>query len=121
MDRQTAGLRLERGVVKPSNDERSAPIGNGFMPLGRQANTINPPNHGPGGDHRNGSFSLAGGASPITERSNDDWRVGTSSQAEMAAAVEPGRGAVPVNPFRTSGSPAEMAMPIADTAKAGPR
>jgi len=92
----------ERGVVKPPNEGefKSDRRANGFLPLAGEASTVKPSNEArPGGDRRMGSFPLAGGASPINppNQTGGDRR-GYSSDEEMPAAVEPGKGAVPVNP-----------------------
>jgi len=89
---------VERGVVKPSNDEMKAPIGSSAG-LGREASPVDPPNEARGGDWRAGSYPLAGGASPVNPPNNMGGdRRGFSSDNMPATAVEPGKGAVPVNP-----------------------
>ncbi len=109
----------EYGAVKGSNDQTRAPIGNGFMPLSRDGSPITR-NPGAGGDRRAGSFPLAGGASPINPPNQTGGnRHGYSSDDEMPAAVEPGRGAVPVNPFLAGGGVARSTA-ISDEAKARP-
>ena len=111
-------MNMERGVVKaPNEGEFKTDVrANGFLPLSDTASPIEP-NERRGGDRRAGSYPLAGGASPITTAQDRDWKVGTSSQPNMPVAVEPGKGAVPVNPFQ-GGMPGGRAMPIADMAKA---
>ena len=104
-------LKSERGVVKPPNDQTKAPIGSSG-PLGREASPIMRNDRS---DRRMGSYPLTGGASAITEAQNRDWKVGTSSEPEMATTVEPGKGSVPINP----GIGGRIgSMPIADMAKA---
>jgi hypothetical protein len=108
----------EYGAVRGSNDQTKAPIGNGFMPLARGASPITR-NEGAGGDRKMGSYPLGGGASPINPPDRLGDRRGYSSDAEMPAAVEPGRGAVPVNPFLAGGGVARSES-VADDAKARP-
>lgn len=111
-------LNSERGVVKPPNEGefKSDRRANGYLPLAESASPIEP-NERRGGDRRAGSYPLSGGGSPITEAQNRDWKVGTSSQPNLPSPIEPGKGAVPVNPFQ-GGMPGGRAMPIADEAKA---
>jgi hypothetical protein len=111
----------ERGVVKPPNEgewKNNDARANGFLPLADHPSDCHPPNYGPGGDRRGGSYSLAGEASTVhpSNRSLGGDRRGFSGDAEMPAAVEPGKGAVPVNPFLAGGGMAR-AMPVADMAE----
>ena len=109
--------KMERGVVKSPNDQTKAPIGNGFLPLAHDGSPI-ARSPGTGGDRRGGSFSLADMASPIKRNQGPGGdRRGFSSDDEMPAATEPGKGAVPVNPFLPGGASARSAL-IADDAKA---
>jgi hypothetical protein len=111
---------VERGVVKGSNQEccggdRRA---NGFMGLAGGASTVHPSNEtSPGGDRRGGSFPLGGGAAAIHP---PDHRFSVESGVPGAMSVgaeEPGKGAVPVNPFLAGGA-AARSMPVSDMAKA---
>ena len=113
---------VERGGVKPANipgaagDRRN----NGFLPLSGQAATVHPSNRGPGGDRRDGSFPLGGGAPAIRDdqkRFNVDEVL--AAQKPMDWPMEPGKGAVPVNPFMPGGA-AARATQVADDAKARP-
>jgi hypothetical protein len=108
---------VQRGVVKGSNKEGKGGDGraNGFLPLGGGASTVSPPNQGAGGDHRGGSAPLGGQASTVTPP-NHRFAVGDVKMPQPASAIEPGRGAVPVNPFQT-GPGAAKSMPIADMPK----
>jgi len=114
---------VERGVVKPPNmpDKAGDRRNNGFMPLGGEMSTVHPANkEGPGGDRRGGSFPLGGGAPAIADRQhrfNVDEVPG--SHAPMPFQSEPGKGAVPVNPFLPGGA-AARATAVADDAKARP-
>jgi len=115
--------KIERNVVKPPNEDRwkrNDERENGFLSLAGGASPVKPPNQADGGDWRAGSFPLAGMASPVkppNEADGGDWR-GFSSDHEMPAAVEPGRGAIPVNPFLPGGE-AARAVPMRDSAPKG--
>jgi len=86
---------------------------NGFLPLADRGSTVRGSDYG-AGDRRGGSYPLGGSASPISppNQMGGDRR-GYSSDGQMPAAVEPGKGAVAVNP--TTGL-AIGTMPIADMA-----
>jgi hypothetical protein len=107
---------VQRGVVKGSNME--SPAGNkknnGFLPLSGGAGTVHPSNTGMGGDHRGGSFPLGGGA-PMAKPPDHRFNVGQVGMPAQPWPDQPGKGAVPVNPFQTGGSAAKS-MPIADEA-----
>jgi hypothetical protein len=81
-------------AITPPNDEKKAPISSSAG-LGRGGSPIQR-NEGAGGDRRMGSYPLGGSASPI-ER-NRDIPTGCSDDPNLPVAVEPGKGAVPVNP-----------------------
>jgi hypothetical protein len=87
-------------------------VNNGFLPLAHEASSVNPPNHGPGGDHKGGSYPLGGMASPV-QPPNHKFAVGSSKMPQPPSAVEPGRGAIPVEPFGQSGQP-RLAMSVPD-------
>jgi hypothetical protein len=107
---------VQRGVVKGSNKE--GPGGdsraNGYLPLGGGAATVHPAN---AGDRRGGSASLAGGA-PAIQRANDRFNVDQAQMPQPASAIEPGKGAIPVNPFLPGGAIARITGIEADEAKA---
>src|SRR5262249_49766450 len=82
-----------------SSDRRA----NGYLPLTESASPVNPPNDA-ARDRRGGSADLAGGMSPINPPNDSKFRAGDRGMtADAPAAVEPGRGQVPVNPFGVSG------------------
>ena len=88
---------------------------NGFLGLGGGAGSVNPPNTGAGGDHRAGSFPLGGSGSPVNPPNNRRFSVGDVEMPQPASAIEPGKGAVPVNPFLPGGAVAHS-LPVADMA-----
>jgi hypothetical protein len=108
----------QRGLGKPPNETgpAGARVNNGYLPLTKGGSTVNPPNSGPGGDHRAGSFPLGESGSPITPP-NHQFSVGTSKMPQPNSAVEPGKGAVPVNPWDAQGNPSRTRMPAADMAR----
>lgn len=111
---------VQRGVVRGSNQEGAGGDhrSNGFLPLSGGAATVHPANM-PGaiGDRRGGSASLAGMA-PAIQRANDRFNVDQVQMAQPASAIEPGKGAIPVNPFLPGGAIARISGYEADEAKA---
>jgi len=69
----------------------------GFLPLTGSPSPIQR-NEGAGGDRRGGSYPLAGSASPINPPNAKGDMRGGSLAFETPTAIEPGKGAVPVNP-----------------------
>jgi hypothetical protein len=110
-------MAVERGVVKGSNKEGPGGDGrqNGFLSLSGGAGTVHPANYGPGGDRKNGSFPLTGGA-PAIQRNAERFNVDQVGMPDQPFPDQPGKGAVPVNPFLPGGV-AARAMPEADMAK----
>jgi hypothetical protein len=106
------------GVVKPPNEETPAGnrANNGFLPLTKGGSPIDPPNEAHAGDHRDGSFPLGGMAPQITPP-NHRFQVGMSKMPQPPSAVEPGKGAVPVYPWDSSGMPNKTRLPEADMAR----
>jgi hypothetical protein len=109
----------------PNNGEFSTNrANNGFLPLTKGASPVNPPNNA-AGDRRGGSSSLAGAASPVNPPNDGRFAngdKGTSGPASAnPSAMEPGRGAVPVNPFLVSGGimPATRQADSAGTYRGG--
>jgi hypothetical protein len=96
---------VRRGVIKPPNE--AGPGGNraanGYLPLGGSASPGIPSNLG-GGDHRNGSAPLGGVASPV-HIPDHRFNVDTAKMPQPASAIEPGKGAIPVNPWDAQGKP----------------
>jgi len=112
---------VERDVVKAPNEELRGARGdhraNGFMPLTEQASSVRPSNEPRvGGDRRGGSANLAGQAPPV--RTPDHrFNIENAKMPNPPSAVEPGKGAVPVNPFVPGGQGVNRAYPEADMAK----
>jgi hypothetical protein len=112
--------QVQRGVVNPPNKPDRAGDGraNGYLPLSGGAPTLHPSNHGPGGDRRGGSFPLDGGA-PAIHESQRRFNVDDVKMPQPASAIEPGKGAVPVNPFMP-GAAAGRSAAVSDEAKPRP-
>jgi hypothetical protein len=97
-----------RGVIKPPNEAR--PGGNratnSYLPLGGAA--------GPrlscdrdGGDRRRGRAPLGGIASPI-HPPDHTFDVKIAKMPQPPSAIEPGKGAIPVNPWNSGRRPNVM-------------
>jgi hypothetical protein len=93
------------GVVQPPNE--TGPGGNrahnGYLPLVGSAGPL-PPGGPGGGDRRNGCVPLAGIASPV-HLPVDRFDVETAKMPQPPSAIEPGKGAIPVNPWNAMGRP----------------
>jgi hypothetical protein len=94
-----------RGVVQPPNE--AGPGGNrannGFLLLAGSAGPLPPAGPG-GGDRRNGSFPIGKMASPV-HAPVQRFDVETAKMPQPPSASEPGRGAIPVNPWNAEGQP----------------
>jgi len=111
--------KAERGIVKPPNQEYKGDRRvNGFLPLGSSASPVTPANlsrfmHGDSG----GSSDLARQPSAVHEP-NRRFDVDNINNSQIDNfPVQPGKGAVPVNPFLAGGPGLARAKPIADEAK----
>ena len=110
----------QRGVVKPPNesDFKGDCRTNGFLPLSGAGAPVAALNlsrfmHGDAG----GSADLARHASPVIP-GNAQFAAGDPGYTPQPdSAVEPGKGAVPVNPFLASGPGLARATLITDDAK----
>lgn len=112
--------QVQRGVVKGSNDQGRGGDhrANGYLPLAGGAGSVHPANMpGAGGDRRGGSFPLSGGA-PMIAPAQHRFNVDEVQMAQPASAIEPGKGAIPVNPFLPGGAVARISGYEADEAKA---
>jgi len=109
---------VERNVVKAPNETlRSDHRANGFLPLVGGAPAAHPSNEtGARGDHRGGSADLTGLA-PMTKPPDHRFNVEDAKMPQPPAAFEPGKGAIPVNPFVPGGQGINRVFPEADTAK----
>ena len=109
--------QVQRGVVKGSNKEGRGgdDRNNGFLPLSGGMGAVHGSNQAMGGDKRMGSFPLSAGA-PMVKPPDHRFNVGDAQMPQPAPAVEPGMGAVPVNPFLPSGVPAGLRGTQADEA-----
>jgi hypothetical protein len=93
------------GVVQPSN---VAGLGgsratNGYLPLVGSASPLPPGGLGCG-DRRNGSFPIGRIASPV-HPPESRFDVETAKMPQPPSAIEPGKGAIPVNPWDGAGRP----------------
>jgi hypothetical protein len=110
----------QRGVVKPPNqgDFKGDQRTNGFLPLSGAGLPVTLSNlsRSMRGD-AGGSADLARHASPVIPANARlaDGDPGYTSQPD--SAVEPGKGAIPINPFLASGPGLARATWIADDAK----
>ena len=110
---------VERGVVKPANEpgRAGARANNGYLPLAGGQPAMHPSNEpGARGDRRGGSMPLASQPSPVTTHDHR-FQVGDAKMPNPPSAFEPGRGAVPVNPFVPGGQGINRVYPVADMAK----
>jgi hypothetical protein len=104
----------ERGVVRPPNQPGTAGNGanNSYLPLDRKSGAVNHPIYRSGGDRPGGSADLAGQPSPVTPP-NHRFDVRLAKMPQPPSAIEPGKGAVPVNPWAETGLP-NRAIPEPD-------
>jgi hypothetical protein len=109
----------QRGIVKPPNetDFKGDCRTNGFLPLSAAGSPITAPNlsrfsQGVAG----GSADLARHASPIVPANAKLVAGDPGYTPECGSAVEPGKGAVPVNPVLASGYESARSIPIAGDA-----
>jgi hypothetical protein len=110
---------VERNVVKPANEpgRAGARVNNSFLPLTGGPPAAHPSNEpGARGDRRGGSMPLAGQPSPV-KAPDHRFNVENAKMPQPPAAIEPGKGAVPVNPFLPGGQGINRAIPVADSAK----
>jgi len=97
----------------PHRDRRA----NGFMPLTESASPIYPANIATvRGDRRGGSADLAELASPV-KTPDHRFNVEEAKMPQPPSAFEPGKGAIPVNPFVPGGQGINRVYPEADMAK----
>jgi hypothetical protein len=108
---------VERDVVRPPNQPGAAGNGarNSYLPLSLQAGSVKPSNYGDDGDRRDGCMPLGAMPSPV-EPPNHRFDVGMAKMLQPPSAIEPGKGAVPVNPWNDSGR-MNRAIPEQDTAR----
>ena len=108
--------KVERGVVKPPNQElqglaatRSHAPSTGSPAFSGSNSSLHSSDPG-------GSADLTRQASPVAPVSVR-FNVENACMAQPPAAIEPGKSAVPVNPFLASGTGIARAVPIDDDAK----
>jgi hypothetical protein len=93
-----------RSHVTPPNEAGAGGnrANNGYLPLAGAKGSVRPLNHG--GDRRNGSAPLGGMASPV-HLYDHRFDVSKAKMPQPPSAIEPGKGAVPVNPWDAEGEP----------------
>ena len=93
------------GVVKPSNEAGAGGnrANSSYLPLGGSAGPLNASSLG-GGDRHKGSVPLGGTASPILPPDHR-FDVDMAKMPQPPSALEPGKGAIPVNPGDAMGRP----------------
>ncbi len=94
-----------RGVVKPPNEPGpgGSRASHSYLPLAGAAGPDPFPHHR-GGDGRKGSAPLGGTDSPV-HPPDHRFDVHTAKMPQPASVVEPGKGAIPVNPWDVAGRP----------------
>ena len=94
-----------RGVIKPPNEARpgGSRANSSYLPLVGAAAPRLACDHD-GGDRRQGCVPLAGVASPV-HPPDHRFDVETSKMPQPPSAIEPGKGAIPVNPWNADGRP----------------
>jgi hypothetical protein len=109
----------QRGVVKPPNesDFKGDCRTNGFLPLSAAGSPVTASNlsrlvHGDAG----GSANLARHVSPVVPANAQLVAGDPGYTSACDSAVEPGKGAVPVNPVFASGQGLARSIPIAGDA-----
>jgi hypothetical protein len=110
---------VERDVVKAPNEpgRAGARAANSFLPLAGGPPAAHPSNEArKGGDRRGGSANLAELASPV-KTPDHRFNIEDAKMPQPPSAFEPGKGAVPVNPFVPGGQGINRAYPEADMAK----
>ncbi len=109
---------VERDVVRaPNQQHRGDRRNNGFMPLAESASPVHPSNETrKGGDRRGGTASLTEQASPV-KTPDHRFNVEDAKMPQPPSAFEPGKGAIPVNPFMPGGQGVNKVYPEADMAK----
>jgi hypothetical protein len=114
MDKPPVPGGVERGVVKPPNEEQAGGDhrANGFLPLSGGSPTVHPANGAYGGDRRMGTMPLGGSGGAI-HPPNHRFDVGMAKMPQPPSVTEPGKGAVPVNPWDIKGNP-ERSKPASD-------
>jgi hypothetical protein len=93
-----------RGVVQPPNEARPGGnrANNGYLPLASAAGPDLSPHRG--GDRCKGSAPLGRTASPV-HPPDHRFDVDKAKMPQPPSAIEPGKGAIPVNPWDVAGRP----------------
>jgi len=108
----------ERNIVKPPNEGlfKTNDKANGYMPLAGGASTTHPPNQHLRDGDPGSSANLARQASTVRPPNEalKDGDPGFSMPWTPPGVVEPGKGAVPVNPFTPGGPGLSRSMPVSD-------
>jgi hypothetical protein len=108
-------MAVEHGVCRPPNERiHEGNAMNGTVSLGKQAGDMRPPNeHLHAGDPDNGSVSLSRQGTPISPP-NHRFNVANAGMSQPPSASEPGKGAVPIEPFTPLGNPSRTTATLRD-------
>lgn len=111
-------MGAEHGVVKGSNVEGSAGDrrNNGYLPLSGSAMPAHAPNPMFMGGDKGMSMPAGPQGSPL-QPPDHRFDVNQVHMPQPASAMQPGKGAIPVQPFKTSGAPAGLEAILRDSAK----
>jgi hypothetical protein len=104
-----------RSVIVPPNEAGAGGnrANNGYLPLADAKGSVLPLNHG--GDRRNGSAPQGGIPSPV-HLHDHRFDVSRAKMPQPPSAIEPGKGAIPVNPWNDTGEPSH-ALPQPDSGR----
>ncbi len=104
-----------RSVVAPPNEAGACGnrANNSYLPLAGAEGPVAPLHHG--GARRNGSAPQGGMASPVC-RPDHRFEVDRAKMPQPPSAIEPGKGAIPVNPWDAAGAP-NHALPQPDSGR----
>lgn len=102
-----------RGIVAPPNEAGAGGnrANNSYLPLAGAKATALPIDHG--GDRSHGSAPQGGISIPVHPRDHR-FDVRKAKMPQPPSAIEPGKGAIPVNPWNATGEP-NHALPQPDS------
>jgi hypothetical protein len=108
---------VARGVCQPPNETHKGDRrANGYLPLAGGAPTVHDPNaHLHNGDR--GMSAPMTTEHGVVQRPDHTFNVNQVKMPQPASAVQPGHGAIPVNPFQVPGGPMGNAAVLRDSAK----
>jgi hypothetical protein len=109
-------FKVERGVIKPPNLDLQGLAATRSQAPAPGRPTAHPANSRLTAGDPGGSANLTKAVSPIAPASHR-FDVDRAFKPQPPAAVAPGKGAVPINPFLASTAGVARAVPIDDDAK----